>query len=558
MSLLKYDIAKKHLTKQHHRLMFLSVLAFISWITSFSLTSTIYSLSSVNMTTSVTVSNTAPSFSVSPFESPASTGTSPINVGTNLTFGATATDPNNDQYYLAICRTNVITPVTNGAPTCASSQTLCISGATNSGSSASCIRTALLGDTEIDAWFGFVCDHSSGSACSSASQGTGDSGSPFNVNHNPLFTSMTVGSAVDPGQNITFNAVAQDNDTDTTQDSVHLIVCSSAGATSSGCNTPGDLLCNTGNVTNDPSCSYTTPSVFSAGSHNYYSYIFDQHGLGASSNTRSGTYIINNLSPSVSNLSINGGSAINLNVSTTTAVHFTFTITDYNGYADVNSLSTKLYRTGVGVGAVDNTNNHYTVTSCTSSNQAGASADYNCTFNVQYHADPTDVVGTQYYTDDWTSTVTATDQGSLQATSSATAVELNSLLGITATSSINYGALTQGGNTGSTNQEVMVESVGNTGLDTLLQGTDMDDGNGHIIAATYQKYFNTTFTYGTGGTSLTNSDVLLALRVTKTTISGTPSNKKIYWGIEIPAAIPSGNYAGTNTITGQVNDPLYW
>jgi hypothetical protein len=157
-----------------------------------------------------------------------------------------------------------------------------------------------------------------------------------------------------------------------------------------------------------------------------------------------------------------------------------------------------------------------------------------------------------------TSTVTATDQGALQATSSATAVELNSLLGITATSSINYGALTQGVNTGSTNQEVTVESVGNTGLDTLLQGTDMDDGNGHIIAATYQKYFNSTFTYNIGGNSLTNSDVLLALRVTKTTTSGTPSNKKIYWGIEIPAAIPSGNYSGTNTITGQVNDPLYW
>jgi hypothetical protein len=401
MGLLKYDITEKHIPKKHHRLMFLSVLVFIVWITSYNLTSSIYSLSSVNTTTSVTVSNTGPLFSVEPFENPASTGASPSNVGTNVTFDATATDSNNDQYYLAICKTNSITPVTNAAPNCASGQTVCVSGPTNSGSSASCTHTAATVDTEVVAWFGFVCDYSSGSACSNVSQGAGNSGSPFYVNHYPLFTSMTPGAAVDPGQNVIFNAVGQDNDIDTTQDSVHLIVCSSSGATSSGCTVPADLLCSTGNVTNDPSCTYTTPNVYSAGIHNYYSYIFDQHGLGASTNPRSGTYTINNLSPSVSNLSLNGGSAINLTVSTTTLVHFTFTATDYNGFSDINSLLTRLYRTGVGVGAVDNTNNHYTVSSCLINNQVGPSANYDCVYNVQYHADPTDVVGTQYYADDY-------------------------------------------------------------------------------------------------------------------------------------------------------------
>ena len=352
--------------------------------------------------------------------------------------------------------------------------------------------------------------------------------------------------------------MGQDDDVDTTQDSVHLIVCSVAGATSSGCTNPVNQLCSSSNVTNDPSCLYSTPSVFARGSHNYYSYLFDQHGLGSASNPRSGTYSINNMAPSLSNLSLNSGNPINLVVSTTTAVHLTFRLTDYNGYGDIASTSTKLYRTGVGVGAGDNANNHYTVTSCSLSNQSGASADYNCTFNLQFHADPTDVSNTQYYTDNWTGTATLTDGGSLQATDSATPVELNSLLGITLNANIDYGSMSPGGNTGSTNQEIITSSVGNTGLDTLIQGTSMTDGNGNYIPVENQKYDLAGFTYSSGGTALSGLDEPLALHVTKTITTGSPGNKKIYWGIEIPSVLSAGNYTGTNTVTAEVSNIANW
>lgn len=558
MNLLNYNIAERHLPKQHHRLMFLSIVVTLSWISSFNTVKTIYSLTSVDTTTTVTVSNSGPVFSVDPGEDSASTGSAPTNVDSNVTFKANATDVNGDQFYLAICRTNSITANNNAAPTCATNQTLCVSSAVNSAAQASCNYRALTGDTETVAWYGFACDHSSGSACTSASQGSSDSGSPFNVNHNPTFTSIAPGSAVDPGQDMDFDAVAQDDDVDTVQDTVHLIVCSSAGASTSGCTNPANQLCASSNVTSDPSCSYSTPGVFAAGNHNYYPYIFDQHGLGATTNPRNGTYSINNKTPSLSNLTLNSGNPINLTVSTTTSVVFTFTASDVNGYGTISSYFGKLYRTAVGVGAADNANEHYTLASCNISNQSGATADYSCSFNVQYHADPTDVANTQYYSDTWTATASVTDSGSLNASSSATPVELNSLLGIGIDSDIDFGNLAQGTDTGAVNELTQVSAQGNTGLNSYVQGIDMSDGLGHTIAKAYQKYSDAAFTYSSGGTVLTGSDVFLDLRVVKTTTTATPAYKSVYWGIAIPTGIPAGNYTGLNTLTGEVSSESYW
>ena len=54
-------------------------------------------------TTSVSVLNAAPYFSVGPFELPFSTDATPINVGENITFTTKADDPELDDYYLLVC-----------------------------------------------------------------------------------------------------------------------------------------------------------------------------------------------------------------------------------------------------------------------------------------------------------------------------------------------------------------------------------------------------------------------------------------------------------------------
>ena len=92
------------------------------------------------VTTSVTVGNTAPSFTAGPAEATASTSTAPTAIGSSVTFNATAADANGENYYLIVCSTNSVTAGTSGnAPTCAAgATTYCTSSSTASASAASC------------------------------------------------------------------------------------------------------------------------------------------------------------------------------------------------------------------------------------------------------------------------------------------------------------------------------------------------------------------------------------------------------------------------------------
>ncbi|MGI5828125.1 MAG: hypothetical protein ACOX6V_03865 [Patescibacteria group bacterium] len=143
------------------------------------------------VTTNVTVGNTAPTFTAGPAENPVSSATTPTNVGSDVTFEATANDANGENYYLAICKTDAVTAVNGGAPTC-DGGAWCVSSATASDAEATCSYTALQGDVESNDWYAFVCDGSAAAACSTSSQGSGDSGSPFKVNHAPIFNTIIV------------------------------------------------------------------------------------------------------------------------------------------------------------------------------------------------------------------------------------------------------------------------------------------------------------------------------------------------------------------------------
>ena len=97
---------------------------------------------SETVTTTVTVGNSAPSFTVAPYEDPASTDTSPTAIGTTqdpiyVTFRATATDSNAESYYLLVCSTSSASATKSGEPTCTATE-YCTSTLTASGSPASC------------------------------------------------------------------------------------------------------------------------------------------------------------------------------------------------------------------------------------------------------------------------------------------------------------------------------------------------------------------------------------------------------------------------------------
>ena len=420
----------------------------------------VFKTNAASVATSVTVGNGAPSFTVAPAESPASYTTTPTNVGANTTWIATATEPNAENYYLIVCSTNSVSATDGGAPTCGATQ-WCVSSATTSGSQATCNRIALVGDAESNAWYAFVCDGNSDDAqCSSASQGSGDSGSPFEVNHAPGFTLAGItDSTVDPGAGAIWTTTSSDTDTSGTADTVKLLVCKTTGISAGACDGGGaDTWCSSSFVASNPTCTYTVPSVAPDVSNNAYVYIVDSHNF-ASTGTYQGNNIqftINNVSPTVSAVTINGGTAINLTESSTKAVSLTATVSDNNscyggelatiyGYAYRSSLTYSLCDTS---GEADN-NDCYPEISCTvvggsCTDATDASANYTCTVNIYYYADPTDTA-TQYPDDNWLSTIKAIDDDTASGyTTVGAGVEMNSLTAASITNGINYGSLTVG------------------------------------------------------------------------------------------------------------------
>ncbi|MBI5421658.1 hypothetical protein HZA44_00805 [Candidatus Peregrinibacteria bacterium] len=134
--------------------------------------------------TSSSIQNQAPAFTAGPSDGGSSVAT-PTTAGNNVTFTATATDANGEQYYLAICKTNAIGAGDNVAPTCPGGS-WAISTATNTGVGASVTYLTSTPDATANVWYAFVCDKVvGGGSCSSTSQGSGDVGSPFVVNHIP-------------------------------------------------------------------------------------------------------------------------------------------------------------------------------------------------------------------------------------------------------------------------------------------------------------------------------------------------------------------------------------
>ena len=412
--------------------------------------------------TSVTVGNSAPTFTGGVYEDPASTATNPTAIGATITFRATATDANGENYYLIVCSSNSVTPGTGGsAPTCGDTKYCGTTSPTTSGSASSCSYTTKSTDAWSNPWYAFACDTNATSACSPASQGTGSDGSesPFYVNHPPTFTSVSNNSPVNPGQSVTWTTqTTSDPDTGST---VKLLVCKSNTTPTNGACSGGasGTWCSSSAVASNPSCSYSVPNPNPDGSNNAYAFVVDNFNLSSSSKTSN--FTVNNIAPVVSAVTFNGGNDINLAEGTTTPITVTATVTDNNGCSngEIVNVYAYAYRSGIGYTGCDTTgeanNNHcYPQISCTvvagsCSGSTDATANYTCTINFQYYADPTvSRYGTvQYPSENWLATVKAIDNNSashnLQVT---TGVEMNDLVAFDIQpKAIAYGPLNVGG-----------------------------------------------------------------------------------------------------------------
>ena len=271
-----------------------------------------------------------------------------------------------------------------------------------------------------------------------------------------------------------------------------------------------------------------------------------------------------NSAPSISSLSLNGGSNIILNEGTYRWATSTMTITDADGCDTVSSVTATLYRADIstsGTTCAGNDNNCYidtwynactaTTTGNTCDGGVDTSAEYDCGFKIWYIADPTDA-GT-YVADIWAISATTTDSSSAtgNATNTAETIEIISLNALSVTSSINYGTVDANSNTGAFNQTTTVTTTGNTAIDTELSGTDMTGAG--TIAVANQKYDIVDISYAPLANNLSGSATTLEITNAKPTSTTTPETDIIYWGLAAPAGSPIGSYSGTNTF-GAISD----
>ena len=522
------------------------------------------------MTITATWSNIAPAFSIAPAEATASYSTSPTSIGSSITFQATATDAINS-YYLIICSTNSVTPGASGAaPTCGAT-TYCTSSATTSGSQASCSYTTLSGDAWSNAWYGFVCDnHSTDTKCSAANQGSGNSGSPFYVNHSPTFTDINItDSSQNPTESIQWNATASDPDGNT----VKLLVCKTNAISSGTCT--GGNWCTSSLSASNPSCSYTIPTPTSDGLYDAWVFVVDQFNLEASG-TKQGSesdFTVNNVAPVVSSVTLNNGNAILLNENTTTQIQLSATVTDVNGCgSEITSVLGYIYRSGISYTGCDtlaeaNQNYCYPEVNCTENSgtctgSTDSSADYTCNIALNYYADPTDV-DTEYPLQNWLASVKAIDNNSaVQRSELSTGVELNSLPACNVTPNIAYGSL---------NIEMIISplsiistisSTGNVGINHNISGSNMCTNYpactwGTPIGVTRQRYSLSSSTTYNSGTTLTTTPTFVATKLPKQRTT-TKETVDIWWGISIPTGIIAGDYNGEVFLTPIKSDIADW
>ncbi len=510
----------------------------------------------------------------------------PINVGSSVTLQATATDANGDQYKLLVCNTGSLSGVS-----CADDQR-CVSGLTNSGAQASCDYTGLQGDPGSVAWFGFVCD---AVGCSSADQGSGDSGSPLYVNHAPSFTAFSDNSPKVPGVSSTFSTTALDDEAALDDDYMTLYVCSSAsfgGGATPGCG--ATTLCSSTAATADPTCYYNISNPTQDSVYPAYGYIVDGHGLvaptgGGSQQGVDAVLTVSNVAPVVSGVVLkdtdgSGNLTLTEEYAATTGFTVTYTVTDNNSCLttstadEISSGKVFVYRSGLGY-ANCSTTGGYNANSCYPHQNEGwthscvqdaesctgatdSDATWTCTFSLQYHADPTDT-GATYAAEDWDATIIAVDNDTAGSTvvETASGVDMGLFMAYDlSTTTLAYGTLAPGAD--SDEATINVSSTGNVGLDVNLTGsnmcTDYDTCSGNIIVAAQQVY-NLTAAQGWGsGVALATSAAEAELNAAKTTVTATPAGAPVYFQLRVPAAQAAGAYTGQNTIEGITSESAGW
>lgn len=531
-------------------------------------------------TTTVTVKNAPPAFTVNAAEVPSSTSTSPVNVGASIAFTARADDPEDNSYYLIICSTASVDPGDGGsAPSC-DATTFCVSGLTGDETDSTCTYSNVT-DPGIETrdWYAYVCDNHglepdcSETANQGAQPGIGDNSSPLYVNRSPVFTAVaTTDDNKDPGGSFTVTASAYDNDVSRGSEIMHLYVCNTnSWATSTGC--ASGQICHATSTSPDIDCTFATTTPAIDGNWTYYGFVMDDFGMAATGNSRSSTYHVNNVAPQVTNVVINGGINIRLNLknaafnaeATTTST----SIRDNNGCTDIVGATSTIYLSDVAGedNCTANNNDCYKIAQAYCIAEVGSCTGptddqmtYTCSTTMEFHANPSDNSTNNPDTlNKWLGAIAVFDEALhvVATTSFASGVEVitNTALEVTEVQ-IPYGSIKSGQDSGTSTATTTITNYGNSPLDTDLTGTWMEMAPSYTIGENWQEWSLTyQFEWGAGpGTDLSSTTAATVNTDTSKPTSLTDVSDYIYWGIGIPSGQQSGVYEGQNTFTAALDD----
>ena len=541
---------------------------------------------SKSIPTTLGVPNDPPVITVPPSDGGSSSAT-PTDEGDDVTFTAIATDGNTDGYFLAVCATDSITPNEYAPPSCASEQEICISTETDSGSLASCPFNTLDFSEESKDWYAFVCDYNTGSLCSLSSQGTGDSGSPFKVNHAGTFGTVsvtdTLGGTIEPGDTMKFTLSSSDisdPDTDGTQDLLTMHICTDDTADFDYVNdtcTGGTEICSSSPVDptdTDASCTGGASLVSVPTAHGIYGfkvYVEDTHSFPAIGSD-SQQYTVTDVPPVLVSYTASDTPAPAAGGSD--PVDFSAVIHDDNGDNDVLSAGGVFYDDA----AIDlssgtctsSENDCYLAPSCTLSDVSAAgtgktlygtdnSLTVSCQVTVWFNADASS---------SWKAHINMADSiNTVTSSVDSDPLTNEALLGIDVVQgSIAYGTVSIGGT--SSSQESSMGNVGNQILDVYINGTDMESSS-YSIPHAQQKWSHTSSDFDwdavpdpsgpfsltdvasgtTDSTGCLNRDI--QVRPVHDSLS---TNESVFWKLRIPENQHAGSYSGQNTFSTTAGD----
>jgi hypothetical protein len=252
---------------------------------------------------------------------------------------------------------------------------------------------------------------------------------------------------------------------------------------------------------------------------------------------------------------------IGLTENTTRNVVITATVTDGNGCADLVSVSVKLFRTSQTSAGDANANYRYIADTVTQLTCADLVATYSATIPVQYYAEPTDT-GSIYATDSWSAEVIPSDGDVTGTTEANDTAEMATMMAMSVTTPISYGAMSMGDNTGTADKDTTVTNTGNGRFATYVDGYGAADADGYSMVCDTGTVplANEKWSTGTGvaygsRTNLTDTLAQVTGSFVNKSTDGNNNHGHINWGFGMPESGVLGSCHGKVVFTPVLSNP---